>query len=247
MEITKGKIKKARKTVIHGEHGLGKTTWAARKGTAIFICTEEGSNNLDVSRLPLAKSYKDVINQIGWLAKNIEDLKASPETAFDTVVLDSVDWLEGFIESDLEAECFDQSYGKGVAEIASRVGRVLNGLDVLAGLGLSPVVIAHSSVRTIERAEGGSYSRYEPKLSKRSNARLLEWADEVAYCTLETMVVDESSGFNGTRGVGVSTGKRVLRLNPSPSWAAKNRCPEKVPASIDLSDIDTYNKLFGGE
>jgi hypothetical protein len=238
MEITSGRIQKPRKTVIHGEHGTGKTTWASRYGKkTLFICTEEGTNDLDVDRLPLSKKYSDVIAQIGWLIEN-------DGAGYDTVVLDSIDWAEAMVEKDLVDEDFDQNYGKGVVEIASRLMRILNGLSLLIEKGVSVIVIAHSQQRKIEMASGGAFDRVEPKLTKRANAKLLEWADEILFSQIETIVRTESSGFNGTRGVGVTTGRRVICPNPSGAYMAKNRCPKKLPESIDMNDVEGYRAYF---
>lgn len=238
-QITSGKIKRPRKTVVHGEHGTGKSTWASRVGKALFICTEDGTNDLDVDRLPLVKSYSDVVQQIQWIAKKLDD----GEIDHEVVALDSADWLEGFIDKDLERESFDTSYGKGVAEIAMRFGRILSGLDMLVDRGVMPIVIAHSQVREIKLAEGGSYDRWEPKLSKKANGKLLEWADEVLYASMETVVRSEDTGFGSSRGIGVVTGKRSLRCRPGAGYMAKNRC-QALPASIDTKDAPEYTKYF---
>ena len=161
----------------------------------------------------------------------------------DVVVLDSIDWAENFIELDLVRENFDQSYGKGNVEQGQRVGRLLKGLSLLNSIGMTVVVIAHSECKTVEMAEGGSYSRWQPKLSKRSNARLQEWTDVIMYCAVEVIVREESTGFS-SRGVGASTGRRMGYLNPSAAYVAKCRTDKKVSSSYDLSDIDTLKELL---
>lgn len=49
MEITKGKIQKAKKVVIYGPEGIGKSTFAARFPGAVFIDTEGSTNDMDVA------------------------------------------------------------------------------------------------------------------------------------------------------------------------------------------------------
>lgn len=239
ISIISGKQNKASRIVLHGAAGVGKTTLAASLGKALIVPTEEGSNHLDVDRLPLCKSYKQVVDSLKWAYDNLK----SGEIDHDVVVLDSIDWAENMVEADLAKEMFDQSYGKGAIEIGSRIGRLLRGLDAINGLGVKVVVIAHSEMKNVELAEGGAYSRWQPKLSKRSNARLQEWSDAVGYCKVEVIVREESTGFS-KRGVGVGTGRRVLCLNPSPSYVAKVRSSEKVPATIDMSDVDSILKVL---
>ena len=42
MEIIKGKIKKAKKVVIYGPEGIGKSTFASKFPDPVFIDTERG-------------------------------------------------------------------------------------------------------------------------------------------------------------------------------------------------------------
>ena len=57
MEITRGKIQKAKKVVIYGPEGIGKSTFAARFPGAVFIDTEGSTNDMDVARLPRPTSW----------------------------------------------------------------------------------------------------------------------------------------------------------------------------------------------
>ncbi|MGI9446889.1 MAG: ATP-binding protein [Pirellulales bacterium] len=239
INIISGKQDKPKCVVLHGEAGVGKTTLAARLGKSLIIPTEDGSDHLDVDRLPLCKSYSDVVESIKW----VYDSRKAGSIDHDTVVLDSIDWAENFVEADLVREVFDQSYGKGNVEIGQRMGRLLNGLALLNGLGMTVVVIAHSECKTVEMAEGGSFSRWQPKLSKRSNARLQEWSDAIGYCSVEVMVTKESTGFS-ERGVGKSTGRRIVSFNPSASYVAKCRTDKKVSAKYDMSDIDKIKEVL---
>lgn len=238
MKIISGIVPKAKKLLIHGEAGVGKTTLAAALGKAIIVPTEDGSGHVDTDRLPLCKSYKDIISSLKWVSESL----ASGEIDHDTVVLDSIDWAELFIESDMDREVFDRSYGKGAVEAGVRIGRILSCLDVIREQGCRIVVIAHSECKSIDLAEGGSYSRWQPKLSKRSNARVQEWSDAVGFCRVEVKVREEQSGFT-KRGVGVGTGRRVVHLNPSASYVAKIRSSAKVASVIDMSDIDTLREI----
>ena len=64
MEITKGKIQKAKKVVIYGPEGIGKSTFAARFPGAVFIDTEGSTNDMDVARLPRPTSWNILFDEI---------------------------------------------------------------------------------------------------------------------------------------------------------------------------------------
>ena len=50
--ITTGKVETAKKVVIYGPEGIGKSTLAARFPQPLFIDTEGSTKELDVARLP---------------------------------------------------------------------------------------------------------------------------------------------------------------------------------------------------
>lgn len=57
MEIIKGKIAGAKKVVVYGPEGIGKSTFASRFPDPVFIDTEGSTKDMDVSRFPKATSW----------------------------------------------------------------------------------------------------------------------------------------------------------------------------------------------
>ena len=60
--ITKGKVETAKKVVIYGPEGIGKSTLASRFPDPVFIDTEGSTKELDVSRYPAPKSWPDILD-----------------------------------------------------------------------------------------------------------------------------------------------------------------------------------------
>ena len=60
MEIIRGKIPSAKKIVIYGPEGIGKSTLASQFPEPLFIDTEGSTKELDVARFPEPKSMGDV-------------------------------------------------------------------------------------------------------------------------------------------------------------------------------------------
>jgi GTPase SAR1 family protein len=80
---TTGKQKKPRKVTIYGGQGNGKSTIASKFPKSIFLATEDGTSNIDCTRVQLESA--------------IETLQAANECVssdFETIVLDSADWFE---------------------------------------------------------------------------------------------------------------------------------------------------------
>ena len=86
MEITRGKVQKAKKVVIYGPEGIGKSTFASRFPDPVFIDTEGSTNDMDVARLPRPTSWN-------MLFEAIEYIKNNPGVC-KTLVIDTIDWAE---------------------------------------------------------------------------------------------------------------------------------------------------------
>lgn len=216
---------------IYGGHGIGKSTLASQFPAPIFISTEDGIDNLDVTSFPKAQKIDDVVASIKTLIKEEHDFK--------TIVIDSVDWLvEPLIISNVENnhDAKDLAYGKGQMMVAEEFREILQGLDVLrTKRNMNVVLIAHAAVVKFEDPRTEPYDRYQPKLANRCNALLQEWADVLAFAAFKVIIKKSDAGFNKDKTRGVTTGERLLHFVENPAYAAKNRysCPEEVEMTID--------------
>ena len=226
--IKKNTALSAPRIMLYGVEGIGKTTFAANAPNPIFICTEDGLGSLQVEHFPLATKASDVLDAIASLVTDQHD--------FGTVVLDSVDWLDNLIWSDVESthHAKDLAYGKGAMIVAERWREVLSGLNALRNdKGMVVILIAHCQIKRFDSPEVEPYDRYQPKLQERSNAILREWVDAVMFANYKTIVKKDDVGFNKTSNRGISTGERLLFTSERPAYMAKNRygLPESLPMS----------------
>ena len=83
MKINKGKTAKARRMLIYGEPGVGKSTLASRFPHPVFINLEDGIRDLECDHTDLVKSFREFQDCLVALAS----------TDYATVVVDTVDWL----------------------------------------------------------------------------------------------------------------------------------------------------------
>ena len=249
--ITRGKENKPPRIFLYGQEGVGKSCTAAQAPNPVFIQTEDGLDEINTAKFPLAHSLNDVLNALAALRDEQHD--------FRTVVLDSADWLERLIWDKVcqdfgvrSIEKADGGYGKGYVHALTYWRQIVSLLNDLRNVrGMIVIVIAHSKVERFEDPENAAYDRYTPRLHKSATSLLCEWVDAVLFATKRFRVSkEEGTGFQGDRAIataiGANGGERILRTVGSPACTAKNRF--NLPAEIPLSwqaFMDAY--AAGGE
>ena len=242
MKIIKGKIAGAKKSVIYGPEGIGKSTFASCFPDPLFIDTEGSTKCLDVSRMEAPSSWTMLLGQVQYIKAHTQLCR--------TLVIDTVDWAEMLC---VESVCSkaqksgieDFGYGKGYVYLAEEFGRFLNLLSDVVDLGIHVVVTAHAKMRKFEQPdEMGAYDRWELKLQKQTAPLLKEWADMLLFANYKTIVVNvdgqgAQKGKNKAQG-----GRRVMYTAHHACWDAKNRygLPEEVPF-----DYASIAHVIGGD
>lgn len=239
MEITRGKIPKAIKTVIYGPEGIGKSTLASKFPEPVFIDTEGSTSHMDVARFPAPASWT-------MLLQELDEVKRDPAVC-KTLVIDTADWAERLcISHVLSVNKWDSiespGYGRGYVYVREEFGRFLNKLTDIVNVGVNVVVTAHAQMRKFEQPdELGAYDRWELKLSKHDSPLVKEWADVILFCNYKTMVVNvdgqgTQKGKNKAQG-----GRRVMYAQHHPCWDAKNRFG--LPYEMDM-DYEQIRPIF---
>jgi hypothetical protein len=223
--------------ILYGTEGIGKSTFGAGAPAAVFVQTEDGLGEIDCHAFPLARTLADV-------KANLAALYTEPHE-YQTVVLDSLDWLERLIWEEVcrafgvkSIEKADGGYGKGYTHALTYWREVIEGLDALRGdRGMVVICIAHARVEKFEDPESTAYDRYSPRLHKHAAALVTEWADAVLFATRRFRTETEEAGFNRSRTiaapVGADGGERIIRAVGGPACIAKNRYG--LPAELPLS------------
>jgi hypothetical protein len=233
--IIKGPVHLPPRLVLYGVHGIGKSTLGAAAPRPIFIQTEEGANEIDVDKFPTAISTTDVLSQLRSLYREPHE--------YQTVVIDSADWLEDFIHLELKASYSDKelSFGKDSVKAAEKASEILTALNHLrVKRGMASILIAHSDIKRFDSPMTEPYDRYVPKLQKAFGALLQEWADAVLFATYDVIVKKEEVGFNKEVRRGISTGDRVLFTEERPAFLAKNRYRMPVQLPMKWEEIEKH-------
>jgi hypothetical protein len=222
---------------VYGTEGIGKSTFAAGAPRPVFVQTEDGLDEIDCTRFPLASSFEEVLGALAELRAEQHD--------YETVVVDSLDWLERLIwdrvcqEAGAKSiEKADGGYGRGYVHALTYWREVVEHLNALrSGRNMAVILIAHAKVEKFEDPESSPYDRYSPRLHKHAAALIGEWSDAVFFAIRKLRIQTEDAGFSRKRTIALAVGKdggeRVLRCVGGPSCVAKNRygINEELPLS----------------
>ncbi len=236
MKITRGKVQKAKKVVIYGPEGIGKSTFASRFPDPVFIDTEGSTNDMDVARLPRPTSWNMLLEAAEYVRSNPGVCK--------TLIIDTIDWAELLCVEHICAlhnkkGVEDFGYGNGYVYTKEEFGRFLNRLSDLIEAGVNVVLTAHAQLRKFEQPdELGAYDRWELKLGKKTSSQtsplVKEWADMLLFANYKTysVAVDKDGKKHKAQG-----GRRVMYTQHHPCWDAKNRFGLPEECEFDYSVI----------
>ena len=228
--ISKNSLKPPR-IIIHGDPGCGKTTFGAMSSSPIFVQTEDGLGNLDATAFPLAKSFSEVMEALQSLY--------TEQHEFKTLVVDSLDWLENLVWSQVctthkVPSIESLGFGKGYVEALSLWRQFFEGVTALRDTrGMVIIMIAHSQTIKVEDPTLPSYDTKGLKLHKRAAAIAEEFADIILFATTQVSTITEDKGFNNKRTRATSSGERIMHTIGQPSFLAKNRY--SLPSPLPLS------------
>ena len=234
--------------MLYGVQGVGKSTWASMAPNPIFLPTEDGLRDLDCHSFPVFKRYEDVILALREL---------DSQHNYQTVVVDSLDWLEHLVWDRVCQEHGEPSiervlggFHKGYTEALKPWQAFLDHLDILRGKrGMSVILIAHAKIERFEAPETMSYDRNTPRLNKVAAGRIMEWCDEVFFATYKVFTKIEKGKFNKEVTKAVGSGERIMRTVERPFAMAKNRLglPDDMPLDYRVYAEALKAKTNGGE
>lgn len=226
--VKRGRIKAPIRCLLYGVEKIGKSTFASEAPSPVFLCSEDGTNELDVARLPQPETWLDVLDSIRELTTEAHD--------FQTLAVDTLDWLEPILwrficDRDGKSDIEDYGYGKGYTAALAEWRVLLAALDRLREKrGMHIVLLAHSWIRPFKNPTGDDYDRYELKVHLKAGGLVKEWAEAVLFAQHETFVVKRKET---DRARAVDNGARVIHTQRRAAWDAGNRygLPEKLPLS----------------
>ena len=233
--VVRNNLNKPPIIVLHGDAGVGKTTFGATAPNCIFIRAEDGLGMLDVPTFPEPKDADEVTQQMNVLLNE--------NHGYQWLIIDSITALEKKLWTQLckksnttSIEDVGGGYGKGYTQSLEWTNQFINDMRKLRDTkGMGIILIAHSKISTINPPDKASYDQYtlnvQPKLADFIHTQ----ADIVAYCELEQLIKQEDKGFNKMQGKAKETGNRVLHCYSSKKYTSKNRYGIQAPIAMDLT------------
>lgn len=243
--------------VISGQEGVGKSTLACNAPGALLIPLETGYSGISVKKIPMLKSFEDV------MAFLIEVTVAAQKKQFQskTLVFDSATALERLIhdktlQSDsgwkagnpkgVTMESALGGYGKAYERANELFANFLTACDDLANYGgINIVLTCHAFASKVLDPSAGEYNTWDlllhsPKNNKTYGKREMacQWADVVGFLHEPLFVTKNSETFS--QGISANKG-RILGLERTPAYVAKNRFG--VRGEISVPPVSSWNYL----
>jgi len=200
---------RAPKGIVYGPPGIGKTTFGAGCTKPIIVDCENGACHIPCSRTPYLTTWDSIQP---WL-----EFFATSEHPYETVVIDSIDWLLRRIEEhvagvngdfknmDKTLNRSNGGYGNGKQVLRNYVYQyLLPVLDAMVNKGIAVILLAHATRQTLTTIDGATIEKSAPEIHPDLMNTVVEWCD-----------------FVGAAKIGVAG--RELELKETNQLLAKNR------------------------
>jgi len=244
--IQRGRLPSPLRYLFYGVEGVGKSTLAANAPEPIYFDLEDGTALIDCARYPFRhEPGGHVANDYAEVTSAIDDLLES-EHDFQTLVIDTVDRLEPMLWRFICARdtkgrkkalhsIEDYGYGKGYQVALDEWRAFCHRLDQLrTRRGMGVVLLGHSQITKFQNPEGEDYDRYSLNVHKFASGFFREWCDVLGFCRFEEGGAKLDDGDGKAKAKGYSTGQRLMCLERTAAYDAKNRLC--LPTIIEIAE-----------
>lgn len=259
-KITKGRKRPPDRMLVYGPEGTGKTNFARQFPDPLFIDWDHSTDHLDVARIgdkdePPPQTFAHLRDFLELLRTDSSYRGHSKTLVFETLdhVERAIIWPETCRRWKPEGnkpkpqQIDDIGFQKGYPAALNVWHELLEQLSLLqAQTGMSIILNAHSTVKTMTNLGGSDFSTYEPALHTGKNANAAElvrgWAETVLFFGIEDFSFKEEKDADNKKkvGKGRSQGEHYIITRHTGWCMAKNRVglPEKLAYPFE-TDTDT--------
>jgi hypothetical protein len=243
-ELITGVQQYPKKIIIYGAPCIGKSSFAEQFPDSVFIQTENCGGTIAAPRLPLCKSWSDIIEQMKMV-------HSGELGSFKTLVIDSLKFAEQLIVAEVcknkNIDSLDDlQYGVAYGDAMSMWYKFTDMLDRFTDIGMDVVLIGHNTQRTVKDSRVDEYETTTIDLMKWGRTydpvnMLVCWSDCVLYLAHKVYTASKETGLGQTRTTATSTGDRVIYTEERPAYLAKNRF--KMPPELKYEDGKGYSVI----
>ena len=230
MKINKGRKQRPRRVLVYGENGVGKSSFAAQWPTPVFLNLEDGIGDIDCDST-------DVLSNLDEFYKA---LIVVSESQYETVVVDTIDWLEKLIFAVVaknagKATVEDIGFGRGYQAVEQQWQDLLKGFTYLWQSGKHVLFTCHETIEKFTNPEGDSFNYWRPSLHAKGSGCITEWCDEVFFLRFKVNTITKDEGFGAKRAIGIGGTDRVIKTTKTAGYEAKNRLglPDEIAPTFD--------------
>lgn len=209
-------VKDPIRTVIWGQPGVGKTTLAATFPNPWFIDIEKSTAwmpELRPRQWGRPKSWDEIVDQIARFKRELPG---------DTLVIDSIDWLEAKYIEKFGSPGGKDDYGKSYNDMDKNFRKFLDELTEISEMGIHIVFTAHLDTKDVTLPDQlAAFTKYVLKMQKKTSSAILEWADEVLFLKFRDVITNTDN--KGKKGKAVGGTIRDIKTIRAATYDAKNR------------------------
>lgn len=224
---------RARKTLIYGSPGIGKTTFVSNIPGIAILDTEQGSKDLVHSVRISTNDFAEINEIIDDIAKDKTRFEQAVPTqesfSLKAIAIDSLSGFEKILTDEIcktarKNDLSDFSYGAGYAKLSASVLTFLEKLDKIIGLEMDVFLVGHETFQEHVTPTEEPYMTIWPLVHKRIRENVFRWCDEVFYVK-DRILVDQNKKAKEVK----SEGRHLLSDN-NPAYLTKKRLafPEKI-------------------
>jgi hypothetical protein len=237
-DVKKGGSGLPPRVVLHGQSGIGKSSWAAWAEAPIFLFSPQETGLLpliDAGSVPSDIPHIEVPDWLDLLGL-IEELRTAQHQR-KHLILDTADGMEKLGRAYTCAKDYNgdwsekgfEGFKRGYMTLANGPWReLLAALDRLrTERNMGIVLLCHTDVANFQNPMGPDFNRYEAAMNKYCWRLTVDWSDIVLFATRE-IYVGQDRGERKAKAKGAS--ERIIKAEWSVVADAKNRynLPEEI-------------------
>jgi hypothetical protein len=241
IRVTK-QLKLPPRLVLYGPAGIGKSTFGAESEEPIFVCTEDGANNIPVDKYTFADGR---IKTEAW-EEFLDALKdiATEEHEYRTLVVDTWNYATVLAAQKVCRERFNNKsevfndYGgnRGYAAVAEEIRPALKYFDICREREMTVILLAHDGILNVKNPIQGEFHKFSGDMHKFVWNVVAQWADVIGHADYKYVVVGtRDARGNEKKGRPDGDNTRLVTFAGNAAEAAKNRVGFELPDSLPLS------------